>query len=158
MKSLLTVAFAFTFAGAVAAQGDHAKHAGAHKDAPCDLKTVEKTPFCAKCKTIDPKVDDKGECCGGKPESVEVCVKTTFSCGKCSKPCAEDKGCCEGAECAKTVTKCRVVVKCEGCGMESKDGKESDCGMEECKKAGKKCKKTCENSGHWPHGGEAPRE
>jgi hypothetical protein len=153
MKSVLTVVFAFAFAGVVMAQGAEVKKADPK---PCDMKTVEKAPVCAKCSTIDPKCDDKGMCCGGKPETIEVCVKITFSCADCKKACDEGKPCCKDAKCEKKTSKCHILIKCEACGAAAKA--EGDCANADCKKAGKKCKKCCEWSGKWPHGGEMPKK
>lgn len=124
---------------------------------PCDLKTIEKTKYCESCDAIDPKCDDKGECkgCGGGVTEVDVCVKSYCKCSACKNPCEGDKPCCKDATCETVTIKARIVFLCEGCGMSG--DKEGDCAGDECKKAGKKVKKTCDNSGAWPHGGEPPK-
>lgn len=53
--------------------------------APCDMKTLEKGLYCAKCDKLLGKEDlnDEKKCkaegCGEKPVEVEVCVKERWS-------------------------------------------------------------------------------
>lgn len=126
---------------------------------PCDLKKVEKAPYCETCDAIDPKLNDEGACasCDGAIAKIDVCVKTYFVCAGCDHKMAEEKACCEGKKFEKAVAKCRIVFRCEGCGSAGEaDG--ADCWDEECNKAGKKVKRTCADTGHWPHGGAAPKK
>lgn len=144
MKTLLTLAALRLLIPISAAQDKDAK--------PCDLKTIEKAKYCAKCDQIDPKVDDKGLCDGQKVTEVDVCVKTCYACTGCKKKSPVDEACCKGCVKEKTVVKSRVVFQCEGCGALGE--KEGDCAKDECAKAGKKIKKTCAKSGECPHIGE----
>lgn len=128
-------------------------------DQPCDLKEVKQEPYCSICKTLDPKVDDKGLCegCGVTPLKVDVCIKVHFVCRGCDKKLAEDKACCGDGGNEKVTTKARVVLRCEACGLAGKiEG--DDCTAPECKVAGKKIRRTCDLSGTWPHGGAPPEK
>lgn len=124
----------------------------------CDNKTIEKAPFCKKCSALDPKLDKDKKCdtCHGEITKADVCVKTCYECKGCHMKMAEDKPCCKDNKNEKQTVKSRIIYKCEGCGATA--DKEGDC--TKCKEAKKKCKclKTCEASGTWPHGGEAPHK
>lgn len=152
MKSVYAIA-----AVIFAAELGYFLHGYSAEDAdPCDLHEVERAPYCARCRTVDPPVDLDGTCCGARPRNVEVCVKTCFLCEACGRRRLTEDPCCLGARTIRIELKSPLVLRCEGCGTPATD--EGLCSRPACRAAGRRVTKTCADSGRWPHGGELARQ
>ena len=124
---------------------------------PCDLKVLAKSGTCEECKHLcggdncDRNKDGTCSKCKKKSKECDICIKMLYTCATCGKQAHEQAKCC-GHGTKGTKVRARIIFKCEGCGAVAE--KEGDCDKEDCKKAGKKIKKTCDESGKFPHGGE----
>lgn len=150
MVMLLSVLVACT--GLVVAQDGMGQKAAQEAETvkPCDMAHVEKAKMCKACMEIDPEVKE-GKCaCGGDLEEVEVCVKVYYTCD-CGGMYAAEKECC-GKKAAKETSKSPVIIACAKCGAPADAA--GKCGMEGCDG---EAKRTCADSGAWPHGGDEPK-
>ncbi len=124
------------------------------KPVACDLAKVAPCDHCPKCRTfLLPKDLAKGACrrCGSKPEKVDGCVKTSYSCRmhpgrQHRKACCATPGCC-----LEKVVIGHVQFKCDKCSAVGPSEKEVVHSVEKCD--GKPAR-VCEHSGKFPHGGE----
>ena len=115
----------------------------------CDLRDVEIAKYCERCRTLAPKVDERGRCCELVPRFVEACVKTFFECGKCGKQSRSDAPCCPDGEMEKRTSKSMLIYRCEGCGAIGRG--EAACISPSCAIEGRRIRRTCLKSGTFPH-------
>jgi len=123
----------------------------------CDLAKIEQHAWCATCEQFLTAADlnEEGNCnCGAKPTKVAACVKTFYRCSDCWEESAKAGKCpsCE-QEMAVTLSKALIVYVCEGCG--NTQNQAGTCQAdEEAECFGKALKKTCSESGTFPHEGK----
>lgn len=124
------------------------------EDRSCDVVKVEKCKHCKDDGYLKPEeITEEGKCsmCNGAVELVDTCVKTGYLCEMCGKESFKAGDCAECATKMKELTvQSRVVYVCKGCGYyRYEPGKCDYDDQADC--FGKDLKKSCENSGYFPH-------
>jgi hypothetical protein len=129
------------------------------EEKPCDVSKTELREYCATCRIWPASVQiEKGAClkCRSKVERIETCIKVCWDCPKIhatprrhAKDCRAAKGCCK-----ETPSLAIVSYFCDVC--------KSKAAMEAAvKHVTEACegtiKKTCAESGKFPHGGNEER-
>jgi hypothetical protein len=117
--------------------------------APCGLRELEKARFCDSCEKYDPPIDQRGRCCGRPVLEVEVCVKTYYVCRTCKAERLSLDGCCANPDREKRTSKARTLFRCDGCGIVA--ARPGPCRDRECVVANREIRKTCDQSGTFPH-------
>lgn len=119
-----------------------------------DCGEIRREPgTCEWCEVeLEKKVSEKGVCpdCLKKPAAAEICTKVYYECPDCGSTSRKAGNCpdCETARAEKT-SRAKVEYVCEKCGGTSLVP--AKCANEDCEACGQPMKRTCSESGRFPH-------